>query len=71
MDTLKIYEGNIADIVSISEPKIDDTFTVQPSANGKPLIGKIIEILELRKERGIYKDEANRRNWFKVKYAII
>jgi hypothetical protein len=71
MDTLKIYEENIADVVSILEPNIGDEFTVKPSANGKPVLGIISQILELRKEKGIYKDESNRRNWFKVKYQLV
>jgi hypothetical protein len=69
MDTLKTYPENIADIVSNNIPEIGDKFIV--FRGEKNTFGKILEIIECRKEKGILIDESKRRSWAKVKYELI
>jgi len=68
-DILKKYDNNTIDIVSEKELNTGDTFIFSHTADGKPIIKAIDEIIEQRKERGTYDDESKRRFLAKVSYS--
>lgn len=60
------------DLVNHSEMNIGDEFNHSyNSIDKKQIYGVITEIIEQRKERGIYSDETNRRFWAKVRFNKI
>lgn len=61
---LVIRKDNTADVVHIKPIEAGDYFH-DPSTE---TFGLITEIIEQRKERAIYEDENDRRNWARVKF---
>lgn len=53
------------DVVCKSEITIGNDVIIGQH-EGKPIVKKVSEIYEQRKEKGIYVDEGNRRNWANV-----
>jgi len=63
---LKTNKDKSLDIVCENEVSVNDEFHIQV---GDKLVKKSVsEIIEQRKERGVYIDENNRRFWAKVNY---
>lgn len=67
MDILITRRDGTLEVVNQSSVQVGDAIITGRDSDGKPIVKNVIEILEQRKERGIYSDESRRRMWAKVK----
>lgn len=66
MQKLCKYQSNVFGVVSESPAIIGNQFQDGCNGEGKPIMVTITNVIESRKERGIYADESKRRMWAKV-----
>lgn len=71
MDVL-IFKSETADVVSMSEICVGDIFIYgYNSTTREPIQRRVTDVIEQRKEKGVHKEEANRRMWARVKHKIV
>ena len=66
IDLLIKYDDGTMGVVCKTEMKVGDEIILGYTNDRKPILAVINKIHEQRKERGVYKDEADRRMWAKV-----
>ena len=66
IDVLLKYADGKMDVVSKGEVKVNDEVVMGYTNDRKPILHVIKEVHEQRKERGVYRDETNRRMWAKI-----
>jgi len=66
IDLLINYKDGKMGVVCKEEIKVGDEIILGYTNDRKPITQVIKEVHEQRKERGVYVDESNRRNWAKV-----
>lgn len=60
------YSKNEYGVVSNSQINVGDKFVIGQDLNSKPIISEVSEIIEQRKEKGVYSEESRRRMWARV-----
>ncbi len=66
---LNYKNGTIDAVANLGETlEVGDRIKTGQNDQGD-IMSEVIEVLEKRKEKGIYLDESHRRDWYKLKIA--